>query len=114
MVLIAVAFEPGAAEAFRGAWGLQAWLGWLFLVLFGSLVAYTIYLRLLRDWGPVRAGSYAFVSPVTAVLVGIFVLHERVSLLDVPGMAAMLAGARLCVPVPDAGAATATIRKRTA
>lgn len=114
LVLIAVAFEPGATMALHGAWGLQAWLGWLFLVLFGSLVANTIYLRLLRDWGPVRAGSYAFVSPVIAVLVGILALHEQVTLPDVLGMAAMLAGARLCVPVPDGGAMPATIRKGTA
>ena len=80
--LLAVAVEPDATHALRGAWGTQAWLGWLFLVLFGSLVAYTIYLRLLRDWGPVRAGSYAFVSPVIAVLVGVVVLHERFTLLD--------------------------------
>ncbi len=104
LVSLAAAFEPGAVKALHGAWGYQAWLGWLFLVLFGSLVAYTIYLRLLRDWGPVRAGSYAFVSPIIAVLVGITVLGERVSVLDVLGMGAMLAGARLCVPVPDARA----------
>src|SRR3954447_15384522 len=118
LILLAVAFEPGGADALRGAWGYQAWLGWLFLVLFGSLMAYTIYLRLLRDWGPVRAGSYAFVSPVIAVLVGIVVLGERVTLLDALGMMVMLAGARLCVPVPDASTAASTAdavdRRRTA
>lgn len=102
LVLLAVALEPGATTALLGAWGYQAWLGWLFLVLFGSLAAYTIYLRLLRDWGPVRAGSYAFISPLIAVLVGIAVLDEEVTALDVLGMLTMLAGARLCVPVPDA------------
>ena len=114
LVLLAVAFEPGAVTAIRGAWGYQAWLGWLFLVLFGSLVAYTIYLRLLRDWGPVRAGSYAFVSPVIAVLVGIVVLGERVTLLDVLGMVAMLAGAWLCVPVLDGNTKSAADQRRTA
>ena len=93
----------------RGWWSL-----WLFLVLFGSLLAYTIYLRLLRDWGPVRAGSYAFISPVIAVLVGIGVLHEQVSLLDVLGMAAMLTGAWLCASAPSDSAGPAFIRRRTA
>ena len=110
LVLLAVAVEPDATHALRGAWGTQAWLGWLFLVLFGSLVAYTIYLRLLRDWGPVRAGSYAFVSPVIAVLAGVVVLHERFTLLDGLGIAAMLAGARLCVP--SAGSITASTKGR--
>lgn len=113
LVVVAVGLEPGATAALRGEWGLQAWLGWLFLVLFGSLLAYTIYLGLLREWGPVRAGSYAFVSPVIAVLVGIGVLHEQVSPLDVLGMAAMLAGAWLCASPPGARAAPASVHRRT-
>ena len=113
LVLLALAVEPGAARALHGAWGYPAWLGWLFLVLFGSLVAYTIYLRLLRDWGPVRAGSYAFVSPIIAVLVGIVALNEHVALLDVLGMAAMLAGAWLCVPSRDAATPTVVSRSTT-
>ena len=48
-----------------GPWDTKAWLGWLFLVLFGSLVGYTTYLRLLGEWRPVREGSYAFVSPLS-------------------------------------------------
>ena len=114
LVAVAVAFEPGATAALRGQWGLHAWLGWLFLVLFGSLLAYTVYLRLLRDWGPVRAGSYAFVSPVIAVLVGIVALHEQLSLLDVLGMVAMLAGAGLCASAPRNDAVPASARRGAA
>ena len=79
-------------------WGLHAVLGWLFLVLFGSLLAYTIFLRLLRDWGPVRAGSYAYISPLIAMLAGVVVLHEQVTPFELAGVAAMLAGAWLCAP----------------
>lgn len=111
LVAVALLFEPGAVSALHGSWGLAAWLGWLFLVLFGSLLAYTIYLRLLRDWGPVRAGSYAFISPAIAVLVGIVTLHERVTGLDLLGMLAMLAGARLCAP---AAATPASTQRRAA
>ncbi len=39
-------------------------------------MGFTIYLRLLRDWGAFRAGLYAFVSPVIAVSAGIVVLSE--------------------------------------
>jgi drug/metabolite transporter (DMT)-like permease len=49
----------------------------LFLVVAGSLAGFTIYLRLLRDWGAFRAGLYAFVSPVIAVAVGVVALSER-------------------------------------
>ena len=73
MTLGALGFEPGALGAARFDWTAAAWGGWLFLVLFGSLVAFTAYLRLIADWGPARAGSYAYVSPVIAVLLGMLV-----------------------------------------
>ena len=49
----------------------------LFLVAAGSLAGFTIYMRLLRDWGAFRAGLYAFVSPVIAVGIGVVALSER-------------------------------------
>jgi len=51
LVLIAVAVEPGAANVLRVALGIQAWLSWLFLMLFGSVVTDIIYLPLPRHWG---------------------------------------------------------------
>jgi drug/metabolite transporter (DMT)-like permease len=64
---------------------------WLFLVVFGSLVAFTIYLRLVRDWGTARASMYAFVSPIIAVLVGVFASGETMRTSDLLGMLIMLA-----------------------
>lgn len=87
--------EPGARTAASFAWGARAWVAWLFLVLFGSLVAFTIYLRLIGAWGAARAGSYAFVSPVVAVLLGMAVFGEAVDGRELAGMAAMLTGAFL-------------------
>jgi len=48
----------------------------LFLIIGGSLMGFTIYMRLLRDWGAFRAGLYAFVSPAIAVAVGVLALRE--------------------------------------
>jgi drug/metabolite transporter (DMT)-like permease len=64
---------------------------WLFLVLFGSLVAFTVYLRLVRDWGASRAGLYAFVSPAIAVAVGVMLAGEALHASDLAGMLIMLA-----------------------
>jgi drug/metabolite transporter (DMT)-like permease len=94
---LSLAFEPGSYAALAGRWGAAAWIGWLFLVLFGSLLGYTIYMRLLRDVGATRAGSYAFVSPVIAVLLGIVSFGEQVRLTDVIGMGIMLAAAALAM-----------------
>jgi drug/metabolite transporter (DMT)-like permease len=46
------------------------------LVVGGSLIGFTIYLRLVRDWGAFRAGLYAFISPAVAVGAGVFALAE--------------------------------------
>jgi drug/metabolite transporter (DMT)-like permease len=100
----ALGFEPGAGAAMRFDWGLSAWSGWLFLVLFGSLVAFTAYLQLVRIWGTARAGAYAFVSPIVAVALGVAIFHEPVTRTDAAGMAIMLAGAWLTLrPVTQTG-----------
>jgi drug/metabolite transporter (DMT)-like permease len=86
-------FEPGAKAAASFNWSAAAWGGWLFLVIFGSIVAFTTYLRLIAAWGPARAGSYAYVSPVIAVLLGIVLLHEHFGLRDGCGMTLLLVAA---------------------
>jgi drug/metabolite transporter (DMT)-like permease len=93
LTLAAFVFEPGAMHAARFDWTAPALAGWLFLLVFGSLFAFTAYLRLLAVWGPARAGSFAYVSPVIAVLLGVVVLGERVGLRDGIGMALLLGAA---------------------
>ena len=67
LLIGSLVLEPGARAAADGNWGVRAWLGWAFMVLGGSLAGYTIFMRLLKAWGPSRAGAYAFVSPAVAV-----------------------------------------------
>jgi drug/metabolite transporter (DMT)-like permease len=107
LTLGALAFEPGALQAARFEWTAAAWGGWLFLVVFGSLVAFTIYMRLIAVWGPARAGSYAYVSPVIAVVIGVLALGEQVGLRDGAGMALLLVAAfcSLWNPAPAAAMA---------
>jgi len=102
LVLLAVAlpFEPGALHAARLGWSGAAWLAWWYLLLPASLGATIIYFRLVRDWGAGRTGSYAFVSPVVAVLVGIAIAGEAVTLPDLAGMAMMLGAAFLALRKP--------------
>lgn len=97
LLVVALLFEPGALSALSGHWGAIAWLSWFFLLIFGSLIGYTTYMRLLRDVGASRAGSYAFVSPVIAVALGAAFFAEKVTLLDVVGIIVMLRGAYLAM-----------------
>jgi drug/metabolite transporter (DMT)-like permease len=70
--------------------GLAAWLGWCYLVVFGSLVAFTAYSWLLKHAPPARVATYAYVNPVVAVLLGWAMLGEKLT-------AQMLVGAVVIV-----------------
>jgi len=72
--------------------GLQATLALLYLIVFGSLVAFTAYLFLLKNVRPLLATSYAYVNPPVAVLLGAIILGEVVHASDVAAMAVILAG----------------------
>ncbi len=76
-----------------------------FLVIGGSLMGFTIYMRLLRDWGAFRAGLYAFVSPAVAVGVGVAVLEEPFGLSEAIGAALMFGAATIALkrPAPRGG-----------
>jgi len=104
LLVLSLAFEPGAREAASLNWGVVAWASWWYLLLPASLGATIIYFRLLRDWGAGRVGTYAFISPVVAVLLGILVAGEHVGLVDALGMALMLGAAGLALyhPAPHA------------
>jgi drug/metabolite transporter (DMT)-like permease len=68
------------------------------MAVFGGVLGLTIYLKLLRDWGPSRAGMYAFVSPIIATALGALVLDERLGPVEWAGGGLMLAAAALVLP----------------
>lgn len=101
LLLCSAVGEPGFADAVAGDWGWRAWAGWAFLVLFGSLVGYSLYMVLLRDVGASRAGMYAFVSPVVALVLGAVLRGETVTALSLIGAAVMLGAAWLALRKPN-------------
>ncbi len=52
---------------------------WLYLVVFGSLIAFSAYLYLLANASPALATSYAFVNPLIALFLGVVFAAESVS-----------------------------------
>jgi drug/metabolite transporter (DMT)-like permease len=55
------------------------WVRGLYLVVFGSLVAFSAYLYLLAHASPAVATSYAFVNPLIALFLGVVFASEAVS-----------------------------------
>jgi drug/metabolite transporter (DMT)-like permease len=49
-----------------------AWLALLYLIVAGSIIGFTAYLWLIHHESPTKVGTYAYVNPVVAVLVGYF------------------------------------------
>jgi drug/metabolite transporter (DMT)-like permease len=56
-----------------------ATLSWLFLVVFGSLIAFNAYMLLLARASAAVATSYTFVNPVIAMVLGITLGGEAVT-----------------------------------
>jgi len=67
----------------------------LYLVVFGSMVAYSAYTFLLANVRPALATSYAYVTPVVAVLLGALLAGERVTSVSVAALALILTGVAL-------------------
>src|SRR5437879_1393629 len=49
-----------------------AWLALLYLIVAGSIIGFTAYVWLIHHESPTKVGTYAYVNPVVAVLVGYF------------------------------------------
>jgi drug/metabolite transporter (DMT)-like permease len=56
-----------------------SWLGFGYLVVFGSLVAFTAYSWLMKNAPAARVATYAYVNPVVAVLLGWAMLGEKLT-----------------------------------
>ncbi len=74
---------------------MSAWLALAYLVVFGSIVAYTAFVYVIGHSRPALATSYAYVNPVVAVGLGVLFAGESVSWPIVAGMAVILAGVGL-------------------
>jgi drug/metabolite transporter (DMT)-like permease len=55
-------------------------LGLLYLITFGSLLGFTSYIWLLDKVSPARLGTYAYVNPIVAVLLGWAIAGEELSM----------------------------------
>jgi drug/metabolite transporter (DMT)-like permease len=86
-VLLAVAAAAlGEFRNFR-PWTVScaAWLSLLYLIVAGSIVAFTAYVWLIHHESPTKVGTYAYVNPIVAVLVGYFLAGETLGLRTILG-----------------------------
>lgn len=82
-------------ERFSGVPKASAWLALLYLIFFGSIIAFSAYMYLLRTVRPALATSYAYVNPVVAVFLGVTLGDELVSAQSVAALPVILLGVGL-------------------
>ena len=70
----------------------------LYLILFGSFVAYSAYLFLLKHVRPALATSYAFVNPVVAMFLGAVLADESIGGPEYVALIIILVGVLLVLP----------------
>lgn len=70
----------------------KSWGAMLFLVVLGSLVAYSAYQYLLKTVRPLVASSNTFVNPVVAFVVGIWFANEHVTTTEFIALGVILVG----------------------
>jgi drug/metabolite transporter (DMT)-like permease len=62
-----------------------AWFSLLYLIVAGSIIGFTAYVWLIHHESPTKVGTYAYVNPVVAVLVGYFLGGETLGLRTILG-----------------------------
>lgn len=83
----------------------KAWFSLFYLIVAGSIVGFTAYLWLIHHESPTKVGTYAYVNPVVAVLLGYFVGGEALDRRTVLGT--------LCVLISVIVITTARAKKPT-
>lgn len=64
----------------------------LYLIVFGSLIGFSTYMWLLRVASPAAVGTYAYVNPAVAVLLGVVLGGERLPAQAVAAMSVIIGG----------------------
>ena len=89
---------------FRGfhaqAVSLGAWLALAYLIVAGSIVGFTAYVWLIHHESPTKVGTYAYVNPVVAVLVGYFLGGEAIGPRTIAGTLLVLVSVVVITTTP--------------
>jgi drug/metabolite transporter (DMT)-like permease len=86
VLLALTAAARGEFRAFH-PWDVSvgAWLSLVYLIVAGSIIAFTAYVWLIHFESPTKVGTYAYVNPVVAVLIGHFLGGETLGLRTIMG-----------------------------
>jgi len=91
VLLTLVALALGEFRRFHlQAVSLRAWIALAYLIGAGSILAFTAYVWLIHHQSPTKVGTYAYVNPVVAVLLGYLFGGETIGLRTICGTTLVL------------------------
>ncbi len=94
MAPVAVATrEPLNLGAITG----RSWIAFVYLVLVGAVLGFSVYVYLLKSAPIALASTYAYVNPVVAVILGVFILGEQLTARTLIGGGVIILGVALIV-----------------
>ncbi|WP_036300396.1 drug/metabolite exporter YedA [Methylotenera sp. L2L1] len=96
LIVSAYAGESWPAEVSPRSWGAL-----VFLIVLGSLIAYSAYQYLLKTVRPLVASSNTFVNPIVAFAVGIWFASEHVTMIEMIALGVILVGVFLVLSVTN-------------
>ena len=77
LVMSASAGEFGSLHLAQISW--RSWLALAYLIVFGSIIAFSAFGIVVRSLPTPTVATYAYVNPVIAVLLGTLILNERLT-----------------------------------
>jgi drug/metabolite transporter (DMT)-like permease len=104
VLLMIAAALLGEFHGFRPqAVSREAWLALAYLIVAGSIAGFTTYVWLLHHESPTKVGTYAYVNPVVAVLVGYFLGGEAIGPRTLAGTLLVLVSVVVITTTPATG-----------
>jgi drug/metabolite transporter (DMT)-like permease len=99
--LVAAAASGEFADLHISAINIRGWIAFAYLIVAGSMVAYSAYVWLLRNARLSLVTTYAYVNPVVAVALGALLLNEPFTIRSAGATAAVVAAVVLMLRRPQ-------------
>ncbi|MCG6189507.1 EamA family transporter [Maribellus maritimus] len=74
---------------------ISSWASLLYLIFFGSILAYTAYIWLLKIRPAAEVATHAYVNPVIAIIIGVSLGNELVTRIQIAGLVLILVSVTL-------------------
>src|SRR5258705_214077 len=91
----------------------EVWLSLLYLIVAGSIIGFTAYVWLLHHESPTKVGTYAYVNPIVAVVLGYFLGGEELGLRTILGTLFVLINVVLITTTKATKITSATVSAET-